>query len=168
MRRTLLGFAALALAAVVFRIEQTPRNGGAAGQPAAIGSSSRRAGPAAATAQAESPRAGGADSVAAAFAAHARDVVVEDRGEVVKLLKDDREGRRHQRFLVRVAGGTTVLIAHNLELAPRVEPLAVGDEVAFRGVYVWNAKGGIVHWTHDDPDGRHPAGWVDVGGHRFR
>lgn len=167
MRRAVLGLAAVALAAVVFWVEQTPRHGRAA-LPAAAGSTSRREGPEATRPRAESPRAGDADSVAAAFAAHARDVVVEDRGDVVKLLKDDREGRRHQRFLVRVAGGTTVLIAHNLELAPRVEPLAVGDGVAFRGVYVWNAKGGLVHWTHDDPDRRHPAGWVDAGGRRFR
>jgi hypothetical protein len=61
---------------------------------------------------------------------------------------------------VRVAGGGTVLIAHNLELAPRVAPLTVGDELEFSGEYVWNEKGGVVHWTHPDPRGQHRAGWI--------
>ena len=79
---------------------------------------------------------------------------------MVKLLADDREGSPHQRILVRVAGGGTVLIAHNLELAPRVSPLAVGDTLEFAGDFVWNDKGGVVHWTHPDPRGRHRAGWL--------
>lgn len=108
------------------------------------------------------------DVIATAFHAHARDRAVTSRGIVTRLLSDDREGDRHQRFLLRTFGGTTVLIAHNLELAPRVDPLAEGDTVAFRGEYVWNAKGGVVHWTHDDPDGRHAPGWIEAGGRRFQ
>ena len=100
------------------------------------------------------------DSLARAVADQARDVPVTGRGEVLRLLPDDREGSPHQRILLRVAGGGTVLIAHNLELAPRVSPLAVGDELEFAGDYVWNEKGGVVHWTHPDPQGRHRAGWL--------
>jgi hypothetical protein len=25
---------------------------------------------------------------------------------------------------------------------------------------VWNAQGGMVHWTHHDPEGRHVSGWL--------
>jgi hypothetical protein len=103
---------------------------------------------------------GADDSLARAIASRAQDVPVTGRGEVVRLLPDDREGNPHQRILVRVAGGGTVLIAHNLELAPRVSPLAVGDQLEFAGDYVWNEKGGVVHWTHPDPHGQHRAGWV--------
>ena len=106
------------------------------------------------------PTPAAADTLAAAIAAQAQDVPVTGRGTVLKLLPDDREGSPHQRILVRVAGGGTVLIAHNLELAPRVAPLAVGDELEFAGEYVWNDKGGVVHWTHPDPRGRHAAGWI--------
>jgi hypothetical protein len=85
---------------------------------------------------------------------------------VIRVLADDREGNRHQRFLVRVDGGLTVLVAHNLALAPRV-PLRVGDTVAIRGEYDWTPKGGVLHWTHDDPEGRHPAGYVELEGRRY-
>lgn len=78
---------------------------------------------------------------------------------MVRLLPDDRQGSPHQRFLLRVDSGTTVLVAHNLALAPRV-PLMPGDSVELRGEYEWNAKGGVIHWTHPDPDGRHEDGWI--------
>jgi uncharacterized protein DUF3465 len=107
-------------------------------------------------------------SVAAAFARHARGAFVEDGGRVARLLADDREGSRHQRFLVRVDGGPTILIAHNVDLAERVSPLQVGDAVRFRGEYVWNAKGGVVHWTHGDPDARRAGGWIEVAGRKYR
>lgn len=109
-----------------------------------------------------------ARSVAAAFRSHARAAVVEGSGRVAKLLADDRRGSRHQRFLLRVDGGPTLLVAHNIDLAERVAPLQAGDAVRFRGEYVWNAKGGILHWTHADPDGRHEAGWIEAGGRRFQ
>lgn len=107
-------------------------------------------------------------SVATAFARHARRVDVEGVGTVAKVLPDDLHGSRHQRFLMRVDSGPTVLVAHNVDLARRVEPLRVGDVLSFRGEYVWNARGGIVHWTHHDPDGRHRAGWLRRGGETFQ
>ncbi len=50
-------------------------------------------------------------------------------------------------------------MSHNIDLAPRV-PIAVGDTVEFRGQYEWNERGGVIHWTHHDPDGRRPGGWL--------
>jgi hypothetical protein len=86
-------------------------------------------------------------------------VEVETGGRVVRLLPDDRQGSPHQRFLLRVGGGMTVLVAHNLDLASRVS-VAPGDSVELRGEYEWNPKGGVIHWTHPDPAGRHEEGWI--------
>lgn len=93
-----------------------------------------------------------------AFTERRSGVLVESGGRVERLLADDREGSQHQRFVIRI-GPQTVLIAHNIDLAQRV-PLRVGDEIEFFGQYEWSERGGTVHWTHHDPDGRHPDGWI--------
>jgi hypothetical protein len=81
-------------------------------------------------------------------------------GVVVKILPDDLHGSRHQRFILRLSSGQTILISHNIDLAHRVDALREGDTVEFSGEYEWNPEGGVVHWTHRDPDGRHKAGWL--------
>src|SRR5262245_30079104 len=86
-----------------------------------------------------------------AFGNQQSNVQVQGSGRVSKVLADDNDGSRHQRFIVRLASGQTVLIAHNIDLADRVTALQEGDSVEFCGEYEWNAKGGIVHWTHRDP-----------------
>ena len=98
--------------------------------------------------------------LAAAFRDRVRDLQVQGSGTVVKLLADDTDGDRHQRFIIRLESGQTLLVAHNIDVAPRVEGLAVGDSVAFGGVYEWNAEGGTIHWTHRDPGGTHAPGWL--------
>jgi hypothetical protein len=85
---------------------------------------------------------------------------VQGTGTVVKLLPDDNNGSRHQRFLVRLNSGQTLLIAHNTSLAARIDDLKEGDSVEFYGEYEWNNKGGVIHWTHRDPKGRHVSGWI--------
>ncbi len=77
-----------------------------------------------------------------------------------KLLPDDNNGSRHQRFIVRLDSGRTLLVSHNIDLASRIDSLHAGDTVAFYGEYEWNPKGGVIHWTHRDPQGRHVAGWI--------
>lgn len=107
------------------------------------------------------------DAIAAAYANQQSGVAVEGSGTVTKLLGDDSLGDRHQRFILHLDSGQTVLIAHNIDLAPRVEPLAVGDTVAFRGEYEWNDKGGVIHWTHHDPQGHHAGGWLRHRGQTY-
>ena len=115
------------------------------------------------------PASVGADSaLATAFANQTSNIQVEGKGSVVKVLPDDNDGSRHQRFIVRIASGQTILVAHNIDLAPRIPSLAEGDAVAFSGEYEWNPKGGIVHWTHHDPEGRHQAGWIKHNGQVFQ
>ena len=106
-------------------------------------------------------------ALAEAFDERACDLPVEGAGTVVCILADDGEGDRHQRFVVRLASGQTVLVAHNIDVAPRVGDLRVGDTVEFRGVYEWSDEGGTVHWTHRDPDGTHVPGWVRHEGRTY-
>jgi hypothetical protein len=96
-----------------------------------------------------------------------REVWVDGRGTLVKLLPDDREGDRHQRLLVRLDEGDTILIAHNIDVAPRVK-VDEGDEVTFKGEFVWNDRGGVVHWTHHDPQKRRTGGWVKARGKTYQ
>jgi hypothetical protein len=90
------------------------------------------------------------------------------QGRVERLLADDNDGSRHQRFIIRVDGGTTLLIAHNIDLAPRLDGLGTGDAVEVYGEYEWNDRGGLLHWTHKDPAGRHVAGYIEWRGRRFQ
>ena len=86
---------------------------------------------------------------------------VQGRGVVIRVLSDDNEGSRHQRFVLRLSTGQTLLVAHNIDIAPRISSLRNGDMVAFNGEYEWNDKGGVIHWTHRDPQGRHASGWIE-------
>lgn len=90
--------------------------------------------------------------------------IVEGKGTVVKILTDDNNGSRHQRFILRLDSGQTVLVAHNIDLAPRIEMLNENDTIIFKGEYVSNDKGGVIHWTHHDPQGRHEDGWLKRNG----
>ena len=103
-----------------------------------------------------------------AFASGTSDVQVEGEGTVISILSDDVAGSRHQRFIVQLASGQTLLITHNIDVASRIAGLKVGDSVGFNGEYVWNEKGGVIHWTHHDPQGRHVAGWVMHNGKRYQ
>ncbi len=87
-------------------------------------------------------------------------------GDVVKVLPDDDEGDRHQKFLLELPSGHTLLIAHNIDIAPRV-PVKEGDAVTLRGEYEWKEQGGVMHWTHHDPGGRRPGGWIEHAGKKY-
>ena len=103
-------------------------------------------------------------AIETAFAGHDSNVQVEQAGRVLRILPDDLDGSRHQRFIVQLPSGHTVLVSHNIDIAPRIDELHKGAPVAFRGEYEWNEKGGGVHWTHRDPAGRHDNGWVEYRG----
>lgn len=108
------------------------------------------------------------DAIARAFQQRQSGIQVQASGVVDRVLSNDNEGLRHQRFIVRLASGQTVLIAHNIDVAPRVASLATGDRVEFYGEYEWNEKGGVVHWTHHDPNGHHQAGWIKHAGNVYQ
>lgn len=110
----------------------------------------------------------GTRAIAEAYRAQRSDVQVRGEGAVIKVLKDDLDGSRHQRFLLRLENKQTLLVAHNIDLAPRIENLRKGDRVGFFGEYEWNNQGGVLHWTHHDPGGRHVDGWLKHEGRTYQ
>ena len=111
------------------------------------------------------PVAGDTDRVLRAFETGRSGFMVTLDARVVKSLPDDRDGSRHQRFLIELAGGHTLLVAHNIDLAERI-PLERDDAIRIRGQYEWNERGGVLHWTHHDPGGRRVGGWIEHEGAR--
>lgn len=105
--------------------------------------------------------------VEAAFTEQRSGQWVEVAGRVSRLLADDDQGSRHQRFILELGSGHTLLVSHNIDLAKRL-PLIRNDQVALRGRYEWNDRGGVVHWTHHDPAGRLQGGWILHEGIRYR
>ncbi|MGI9205012.1 MAG: DUF3465 domain-containing protein [Woeseiaceae bacterium] len=89
-------------------------------------------------------------------------------GVVVRILSDDNEGSRHQRFILRLASGRTLLVAHNIDLAARVANIEVGDTVEFNGEFESNSQGGVIHWTHHDPQRMHTDGWLRHKGRTYQ
>ena len=86
----------------------------------------------------------------------------------IKVLRDDNKGSRHQKFLLKVSSNQTILIAHNIDLAPRINSISKGDTIHFNGEYEWSNKGGVVHWTHHDPNKRHVDGWLKHEGKTYQ
>lgn len=89
-------------------------------------------------------------------------------GIVVRVLSDDNDGSRHQRFILKLNSGRTLLVAHNIDLAPRISGLRQGDTVEFNGEYESNSQGGVIHWTHRDPSGGHVDGWLKHDGRTYQ
>lgn len=101
-----------------------------------------------------------------AQAQHLRHVQVTIVAPVLKILPDDTQGIPHERFLIALSNGTSVLIAHDTRLAPRV-PVQPGDQLKICGEYIWNEKGGVIHWTHHAIGGIHPGGFIELYGQRY-
>ena len=131
--------------------------GGTGASPAAVVTSSA---PGSTSARADDP-------VRALFDGRRSGVEVQGTGVVSRVLTDDDDGSRHQRFLLETPSGVSILIAHNIDLAPRLDGLSIGDRVDFLGDYEWSEKGGTVHWTHHDPSGRHQNGWLRWKGRTY-
>jgi hypothetical protein len=113
-------------------------------------------------------REGPASPIDAAYETQQSGLIVVAEGQVHRILADDLDGSAHQRFIIRMPSGLTLLVAHNIDLAPRIPDLQVGKSVTVRGQYEWNEKGGLVHWTHHDPRGYRDGGWVEYQGRTYR
>lgn len=86
--------------------------------------------------------------------------------QVKKMLKYDDRGLPHEKFLLLLSNGSTILVAHNTKMAPYV-PIQEGDIVTVKGEYIWNAKGGLIHWTHHTDTPNHQGGYIEFKGKRY-
>ena len=107
-------------------------------------------------------------TVKKAFINQQSDVQILGEGRVRKVLRDDTKGLQHQKFILEISPEYTVLVAHNIDVAPRIPGLKAGDHVQFYGEYEWTAKGGVIHWTHRDSGGGHIDGWLKHNGKTYQ
>ena len=110
----------------------------------------------------------GLDVIRQSFDRKISNVQVQSEGRVKAILRDDNEGSRHQKFILSLDNGLTILVAHNIDLSPRIENLKKGDMVEFFGEYEYSPQGGVMHWTHHDPQGRHADGWLKHQGKTYK
>jgi hypothetical protein len=99
------------------------------------------------------------------FHNHQSNVEVTADATVVRLLADSTSSTgTHERFIIRLSSGDlTIEVEHNVSIAARV-PVKEGDHVIVHGEYIWNSQGGLIHFTHHDPQGTHEGGYVQDGG----
>ncbi|MBO1279785.1 DUF3465 domain-containing protein [Acinetobacter nosocomialis] len=110
----------------------------------------------------------GLDTIKAAYDRRQSNVQVQGSGRVKAILREDNDGTKHQKFILVLKNGLSILVAHNIDLAPKIDDLHKGDIVEFNGEYEYNEKGGVLHWTHHDPQNRHENGWLKHNGHIYQ
>jgi hypothetical protein len=108
-------------------------------------------------------------AVCQAFRAGRSHVEVVADGTVVNVF-GVRAGRSspHEGFLMQLASGCSVVVRveANTEFTGTF-PLARGDRVTAKGEYEFYPRGGVIHWTHRDPRGRHEGGYILVRGRMY-
>ena len=95
-------------------------------------------------------------------------IQIQGEGVVIRLLSDDLVAPRHQKFIIRISPKQTLLVAHNIDIADRVQNLQIDRVIEFYGEYDWNSEGGVIHWTHHDPNGDHIGGWLKYNGKTYQ
>ncbi|MDP9017369.1 MAG: DUF3465 domain-containing protein [Candidatus Eremiobacteraeota bacterium] len=117
-----------------------------------------------------SPNAAQSDDLSGAQAActrGAQHAEVTIGGTVARVL-GVRHGRNgsHEGFTLRMqATAPTLHIEDNIDITGYI-PMHPGDTVELMGQYECND--GVIHWTHHDPRGRHPSGYIKINGRAYQ
>lgn len=108
-------------------------------------------------------------AVCAAYSAGRSGVEVVADGTVTRVL-GVQQGRvsPHEGFLFRLASVCSVVVRveANTDFTGPI-PLTTGERVVVKGEYEYYSRGGVIHWTHRDPRGRHENGYIEAGGHSY-
>lgn len=97
----------------------------------------------------------------------ARKVELTVTAPIKKMLREEDYREPHQRFLLMLSNGTTVLVANDLQYGTYA-PVQEGNVVRIHGEYIWNERGGVLHWTHKSDEPRHESGYIDFNGMRYQ
>jgi Protein of unknown function (DUF3465) len=108
-------------------------------------------------------------AVCAAYSAGRSGAEVVASGKVTQIY-GVRPGRSspHEGFLVRLDSGCrlVVRVEVNTDFTGAI-PLQRNEQVVVKGEYEYYPRGGVVHWTHHDPRGRHENGYVVAAGRMY-
>ena len=104
-------------------------------------------------------------SIVTDFHNHQSNVEVTADATVLRLLPDRTSATgTHEQFIIKLSSGDlTIEVEHNISIATRA-PVKQGDHVIVHGEYIWNAQGGLIHFTHHDPQGTHEGGYIQDAG----
>ena len=107
-------------------------------------------------------------AIIADFQQHRSGLEVTAEATVVRLLADRASSTgTHEQFIVKLTSAQlTVEVEHNISIGTRV-PVQVGDRVIVHGEYIWNAQGGLIHFTHHDPQAKHEGGYIIDNGKTY-
>jgi hypothetical protein len=86
-------------------------------------------------------------------------------GIVTRVLGErESESGLHEGFIVST-GSRHLRVEDNADITGTI-PLHRGDRIELQGQYECND--GVIHWTHHDPRGRHPSGYITVNGQTYQ
>jgi hypothetical protein len=74
----------------------------------------------------------------------------------------------HEGFLMRLSSACNLVmrVEANTDFTGPI-PLAENQRVSVKGEYEYYPGGGVVHWTHRDPRGRHEGGYIQTNGRLY-
>lgn len=108
-------------------------------------------------------------AVCAAYSAGRSGVEVVASGKVTHMY-GVRPGRTspHEGFLVSLDSGCTLVVRVevNTDFTGAI-PLQSNEQVVVKGEYEYYPRGGVIHWTHHDPRGRHENGYIVAAGRMY-
>jgi hypothetical protein len=81
-------------------------------------------------------------------------------GKISRVFSSMETEAGQQKFSLQLAQGQVVTVIHDVRLGSAIEDLAEGEIIEVFGEYQWAPDGGVIHWTHRDPEGNRQAGWV--------
>jgi hypothetical protein len=104
--------------------------------------------------------------VCALYASGTSDAEVVAQGTVLGVLgTHNGPSGEHEGFLLKLTQQCDLMlrVETNVDITGPV-PLRAGETVTVKGQFEDDPGGGVIHWTHRDPSGRHVAGYVLAGG----